>query len=111
VIYCGTGEAIFRADSYAGVGIYKTLKWGDTWKLLLERPTCHIPTRIGRDSIDPFDSEHCDSRRGADESSPRPEDFGGMSFRMTAEVSWRRETFIQPGLLVSRGRVSSNVGS
>src|SRR5882724_2125637 len=95
VIYCGTGEANLSADSYAGVGIYKTLNGGDTWKLLAGASDLHIPTRIGVIAIDPFDSEHLlIAGVGADESSPRPEDFGGMFVSHDGGVSWRRETFI-----------------
>ena len=95
VIYCGTGEANLSADSYAGVGIYKTLNGGDTWKLLAGASDLHIPTRIGVIAIDPFDSEHLlIAGVGADESSPRPEDFGGMFVSRDGGVSWRRETFI-----------------
>src|SRR5918994_1714076 len=79
VIYCGTGEANLSADSYAGVGIYRTTDGGATWKLLASSSDLGIPTRIGVIAIDPFDSSHLlIGGVGADESSPRPEDFGGM---------------------------------
>jgi photosystem II stability/assembly factor-like uncharacterized protein len=95
VFYCGTGEANLSADSYAGVGIYRTLNGGDTWKLLAGASDLHIPTRIGVIAINPFDSEHLlIAGVGADESSPRPEDFGGMFVSHDGGVSWRRETFI-----------------
>ena len=32
VLYCGTGEANLSADSYAGVGVYKTRNGGRSWK-------------------------------------------------------------------------------
>src|SRR5438132_1320167 len=95
VIYCGTGEANLSADSYGGVGIYKTTDGGATWKLLAPASDLGIPTRIGVIAIDPFDSAHLlISGVGADESSPRPEDFGGMFVSRDSGVSWRRETFI-----------------
>jgi photosystem II stability/assembly factor-like uncharacterized protein len=95
VIYCGTGEANLSADSYAGVGIYKTVNGGDTWKLLAAAPDLRIPTRIGVIAINPYDSGHLlVGGVGADESSPRREDFGGMFVSRDGGVSWRRETFV-----------------
>ena len=95
VIYCGTGEANLSADSYAGVGIYKTADGGATWKLLASASDLHIPTRIGVIAIDPHDSMHLlIGGVGASESSPKPEDFGGMFVSRDGGVSWRRETFI-----------------
>ena len=95
VIYCGTGEANLSTDSYGGVGIYKTTDGGVTWKLLAAASDLGIPTRIGIIAIDPSDSTHLlISGVGADESSPRLEDFGGMFVSRDSGVSWRRETFI-----------------
>jgi photosystem II stability/assembly factor-like uncharacterized protein len=95
VIYCGTGEANLSADSYGGVGIYKTADGGATWKLLASASDLGIPTRIGVVAIDPFDSGHLlIAGVGADESSPRPDDFGGMFVSRDGGTSWRRETFI-----------------
>jgi photosystem II stability/assembly factor-like uncharacterized protein len=95
VIYCGTGEANLSADSYGGVGIYKTTDGGATWKLLAPASEVGIPTRIGVIAIDPFDSAHLlIGGVGADQSSPRQEDFGGMYVSHDGGVGWRRETFI-----------------
>ena len=95
VIYCGTGEANLSADSYAGVGIYKTADGGRTWKLLASASDLGIPSRIGVIAIDPNDPNHLLlGGVGADESSPRPEDFGGMFVSRDGGVTWRRETFI-----------------
>ena len=95
VIYCGTGEANLSVDSYGGVGIYKTTDGGATWKLLTSASHLRIPTRIGVIAIDPFDSAHLlIAGVGADESSSRPEDFGGMFVSRDGGVSWQRETFI-----------------
>jgi photosystem II stability/assembly factor-like uncharacterized protein len=95
VIYCGTGEANLSADSYGGVGIYKTADGGATWKLLASASDRGIPTRIGVIVIDPRDSAHLlIAGVGADQSSPRPEDFGGMFVSRDGGVNWRRETFI-----------------
>ncbi|PYL08977.1 MAG: hypothetical protein DME33_05290, partial [Verrucomicrobia bacterium] len=95
VIYCGTGEANLSADSYAGVGIYQTTDAGASWKLLASSSNARIPTRIGVIAIDPSDSSHLlIGGVGADGSSPRQEDFGGMFVSHDSGVSWRRETFI-----------------
>jgi photosystem II stability/assembly factor-like uncharacterized protein len=95
MIYCGTGEANLSVDSYAGVGIYRTTDGGDTWKLLASSSDPSIPTRIGVIAIDPFDSSHLlIGGVGADESSRRPEDFGGMLVSHDGGVSWQREAFI-----------------
>src|SRR5260370_20513427 len=95
IIYCGTGEANRSADSYSGVGIYQTANGGATWKLLAPSASAGIPTRIGVIAIDPFDSRYLlIGGVGADESSPRPEDFGGMFGSHDGGMSWRRETFV-----------------
>lgn len=57
-IYCGTGEANLSADSYAGVGVYRTTDGGQTWQLLAPAETAAVPTRIGVIVVDPFDSQH-----------------------------------------------------
>jgi len=95
VIYCGTGEANLSADSYAGVGIYQTTDAGASWKLLASSSNARIPTRTGVIAIDPSDSSHLlIGGVGADESSPRQEDFGGMFVSHDGGVTWKRETFI-----------------
>jgi photosystem II stability/assembly factor-like uncharacterized protein len=95
VIYCGTGEANLSADSYSGVGIYRTENCGATWKLLARSSNAGIPTRIGVIAIDPFDSRCLlIGGVGASESSPQPEDFGGMFASRDGGIHWQRETFI-----------------
>lgn len=94
-IYCGTGEANLSADSYSGVGIYQTTDGGKTWNLLADSNKTGIPTRIGAIAIDPFNPQHLRiGGVGAAETSPRPDDFGGMYVSMDAGVNWRREEFI-----------------
>ncbi len=95
IIYCGTGEANLSADSYSGVGIYRTTDGGATWELLASSINTRIPTRIGVIVIDPFDSRHLLlGGVGASECSPRRKDFGGMFVSHDGGVSWRRETFV-----------------
>ena len=89
VIYCGTGEANLSLDSYGGVGIYKTTDGGATWKPLARASDLGIPTRIGVIAVDPFDSAHLlIGGVGADESSPRRDDFGGMFVSRDRGVTW-----------------------
>ena len=57
-VYCGTGEANGSADSYAGVGLFRTQDGGQTWALLASSSAANIPRRIGVIAIDPFDSQH-----------------------------------------------------
>ncbi|MDH5326026.1 MAG: hypothetical protein OEZ68_07415 [Gammaproteobacteria bacterium] len=58
IIYCGTGEANMSADSYPGVGIYRSDDNGDTWQHWATSRETGIPTRIGTIAVDPFDSNH-----------------------------------------------------
>jgi photosystem II stability/assembly factor-like uncharacterized protein len=46
-LYCGTGEANLSADSYEGVGIYRSIDGGESWQLLAPAEIVGIPTRIG----------------------------------------------------------------
>jgi photosystem II stability/assembly factor-like uncharacterized protein len=95
VIYCGTGEANLSVDSYAGVGIYRTVNGGETWKLLASSDETGLPTRIGVIAIDPFDSKHLRiGGVGANELSARPKDFGGMFASHNGGETWERETFV-----------------
>ena len=58
IVYCGTGEANLSADSYPGVGIFRSVDGGDTWQILAPADTTGIPTRIGCLVVDPFDTTH-----------------------------------------------------
>jgi photosystem II stability/assembly factor-like uncharacterized protein len=58
IVYCGTGEANLSADSYPGVGVFRSTDGGDSWQILAPAGTTGIPTRIGSLVIDPFDSTH-----------------------------------------------------
>ncbi|PYK11086.1 MAG: hypothetical protein DME61_01725 [Verrucomicrobia bacterium] len=95
VIYCGTGEANLSVDSYAGVGIYRTDNGGKTWKLVASSDETGVPTRIGVIAIDPFDSKYLRiGGVGANESSARPKDLGGMFASDDGGATWKRETFV-----------------
>jgi photosystem II stability/assembly factor-like uncharacterized protein len=58
IVYCGTGEANLSADSYPGVGIFRSIDGGDSWHILAPSETAQIPTRIGCLAVDPFDTSH-----------------------------------------------------
>jgi len=95
MIYCGTGEANLSLDSYAGVGIYRSTNSGKSWKLLARSSDTGIPTRIGVIAIDPFDSNYLlIGGVGANESSSRSEDFGGMYASRDGGATWQRQDFI-----------------
>ncbi len=95
VIYCGTGEANLSADSYPGVGLYKSTDGGVTWSLLAPASTTGLPSRIGAIAIDPFDSNHLYAGGiGAYESSPSPKDLGGLYVSTNGGATWQREIFI-----------------
>jgi photosystem II stability/assembly factor-like uncharacterized protein len=95
VIYCGTGEANLSADSYAGVGLYRTLDAGKTWHLHASSEKTGVPTRIGVIAIDPFDARHIRiGGVGFAEMGGGPNDLGGMFFSQDGGVTWKRETFV-----------------
>lgn len=58
IVYCGTGEANLSADSYPGVGIFRSVDGGDSWHVLTPSETAEIPARIGCLVVDPFDTTH-----------------------------------------------------
>jgi photosystem II stability/assembly factor-like uncharacterized protein len=89
-VYCATGEANLSADSYAGVGIYRTQDGGATWVLWAPAQQMKIPRRIGTIAIDPFDSKHI--RIGGVRHSPT--DVAGMFVTRDAGATWTMETFV-----------------
>jgi photosystem II stability/assembly factor-like uncharacterized protein len=94
VLYCGTGEANLSADSYGGVGIYKTADGGQTWFLRAPCATTGLPKRIGVIALDPFDSKHLLAGGiGYAETSPGG-DLGGLFESFDAGISWKRQTFV-----------------
>ena len=94
LLYCGTGEANLSADSYGGVGIYRTTDGGQSWHLFAASAAVGIPRRIGVIAIDPFDSQHLlVAGVGYGETSPT-NDFGGLYTSHDGGVTWTRETFL-----------------
>lgn len=91
-IYAGTGEANLSADSYPGVGLYRSTDGGQTWTLLAASDTTGLPRRIGTIAIDPFDSSHI-SLGGVRHSSA---DSAGMYTTHDGGATWKKESFI-PG--------------
>jgi len=89
VVYCGTGEANLSADSYPGVGVFRSIDGGDSWQILAPSETTGIPTRIGCLVIDPFDTSHLflggvtHSEGGSD----------GMFVSRNGGLSWGRLNF------------------
>lgn len=94
-LYVGTGEANLSADSYPGVGLYKTSDAGKTWQLLAASDKSGLPKRIGVIAVDPFDSKHIVvGGVGYAEVSSTGKDLGGMYVSVDAGVTWQRQTFV-----------------
>ncbi len=92
VIYCGTGEADLSADSYPGVGLFKSTDGGASWQVLASPDNDAVPRRIGAIAIDPFDSRHIIvGGVGFNESSASGHDFGGLYFSHDGGATWTRE--------------------
>lgn len=88
-LYCGTGEANLSSDSYAGVGIYRSLDAGKSWQLFVPALAASIPARIGAIAVDPWDSSHiCIGGVKADNA-----EVDGMFVSRNGGASWVRETF------------------
>jgi photosystem II stability/assembly factor-like uncharacterized protein len=95
IVYCGTGEANLSADSYAGVGMYRTLDGGNSWHLHASSDKTGIPQRIGVISVDPFDTKHIRiGGVGHAEVGSGGNDLGGMYFSLDGGITWKRETFV-----------------
>lgn len=94
ILYCGTGEANLSADSYPGVGVYKTEDGGDHWWLLASSEHAKIPRRIGTIAIDPFDANHL--ILGGVGHLPDQSDLGGLYSSRDGGVTWTRSDFVSP---------------
>jgi photosystem II stability/assembly factor-like uncharacterized protein len=90
VVYCGTGEANFSADSYPGVGVYRSANWGRSWRFVAPSARAGLPPRIGAIAVDPFDSRHV--RLGG--IGYRSETPGGLYTSNDGGQTWTRESFI-----------------
>jgi photosystem II stability/assembly factor-like uncharacterized protein len=96
-IYCATGEANLSADSYPGVGLYRSTDGGATWTLHASVARTGIPRRIGAVAVDPFDSRHLViGGVGLGETSPDG-DLGGLYQSHDGGVTWTRATFVSTG--------------
>lgn len=89
VIYCATGEANLSADSYPGVGIFRSLDGGNSWRIIAPATTAGIPTRIGCLVIDPFDVTHM-CLGGVTHTTGGVD---GMFVSHDGGVSWGRQVF------------------
>ena len=92
IVYCGTGEANGSADSYPGVGIFRTQDGGKTWSQLASSSAAGVPRRIGVIAIDPFDSAHL-------VLGGVTHDFGDASAMFSSTDggnTWNRQGFISP---------------
>jgi len=89
-IYCGTGEANLSADSYPGMGLYRSTNNGRSWKRWATSKKTGIPTRIGTIAVNPFDSRHI--LLGGVSSS---DSFAaGLFVSNDRGKSWKRDDFI-----------------
>jgi len=89
IAYCGTGEANLSADSYPGVGIFRSIDGGDSWQILAPADTTGIPTRIGCLVVDPFDTTHI-CLGGVTHTAGGSD---GMFVSHNGGLSWGRQTF------------------
>jgi photosystem II stability/assembly factor-like uncharacterized protein len=86
-LYCGTGEANLSADSYEGVGIYRSIDGGESWQLLAPAEIVGIPTRIGSIAIDPYDPTHIRIGGVTHDNTGT----AGMFVSRNSGLSWGRE--------------------
>jgi len=97
-IYCGTGEADLSADSYPGVGLFRSSDGGATWHVLASPAATGIPRRIGAIAVDPFDANHIKlGGVGFNEVSASNNDLGGIYTSHDGGITWAREQFVSSG--------------
>jgi photosystem II stability/assembly factor-like uncharacterized protein len=99
VLYCGTGEANLSADSYAGVGLYRSEDGGKSWHLLAPAGSGGLPRRIGTIAVDPRDPRHLllGGVGFLEVGRDGGRDVGGLFVSRDGGVSWRRESFVSTG--------------
>ena len=96
ILYCATGEANLSADSYPGVGVFKTTDGGDTWELVARAAIGGLPSRAGALAVDPADSNHV-LLGGIDHDLPNLRltgGLGGLYESTDAGRTWRRLEFV-----------------
>lgn len=93
-LYCGTGEANLSADSYAGVGLYRSEDGGTTWAILARSEDTGLPSRIGVIAVDPFDSQHLLVGGIGFDRGEHQGTLGGLYISRDGGTNWARETFI-----------------
>src|SRR2546426_129162 len=90
IVYCGTGESNLSADSYAGVGLFRSTNGGDSWLLLAPSATTGIPTRISTIAIDPSNPLHMLLGGIGFASDTR----SGMFVSRDGGTTWARDNFV-----------------
>jgi photosystem II stability/assembly factor-like uncharacterized protein len=93
IVYCGTGEANLSADSYPGMGIFRSIDRGENWQVLAPADVTGIPTRIGCLVVDPFDATHL-CLGGVTHTAGGSD---GMFVSRDGGVSWGRQNFPSSG--------------
>jgi photosystem II stability/assembly factor-like uncharacterized protein len=93
IVYCGTGEANLSADSYPGMGIFRSIDGGENWQVLAPADVTGIPTRIGCLVVDPFDATHL-CLGGVTHTAGGSD---GMFVSRDGGVSWGRQNFPSSG--------------
>ena len=95
VLYCGTGEANLSADSYPGVGIYRSDNGGERWDLLVDALSGDVPSRIGALQVDPHDSKHLMAGGVGHEFPTTPRNsMGGLYESTDLGATWTRLSFV-----------------
>ena len=89
-IYCGTGEANLSADSYPGIGLYRSTNNGRSWKRRATSKKTGIPTRIGTIAVNPFNRRHI-LLGGV---SSRDSYSAGLFVSKNMGKTWKRHDFI-----------------
>ena len=96
VLYCGTGESNLSADSYPGVGLYKSTNGGKSWSVVARPKQNGIPPRIAAIAVDPFNSKHVLIGGVAHNypSEPHIDGQAGLYESTDAGSTWKLLTFV-----------------